>query len=250
MDDKVLIDKFGFREYDARWIYEKDINKAGIKNLGKGLGSQIINNTNKKNPRVIVGHDYRSYSEEIKIALKEGLKSTGCKIEDVGLSLSPMVYFAQFKLEADAVAMVTASHNENGWTGVKMGIKKGLTHAPEEMNELKEITLNQKFISGEGSEKIIKDFQQVYKDDLIKKNKINKKIKIRPNFKSIFRLKIIKRKNKNENIRKNRNVLLSSLPKFKCVIGNTIIPPTNKILAILLPTRLPATMPSEFNLRA
>ena len=177
MSDRVLIDKFGFREYDARWIYEKDINKAGIKNLGKGLGSQIINNTNKKNPRVIVGHDYRSYSEEIKIALKEGLKSTGCKIEDVGLSLSPMVYFAQFKLEADAVAMVTASHNENGWTGVKMGIKKGLTHAPEEMNELKEITLNQKFISGEGSEKIIKDFQQVYKDDLIKKNKINKKIK-------------------------------------------------------------------------
>ncbi len=177
MDDRVLIDKFGFREYDARWIYEKDINKAGIENLGKGLGSQIINNTNKKNPRVIVGHDYRSYSEEIKIALKEGLKSTGCKIEDVGLSLSPMVYFAQFKLEADAVAMVTASHNENGWTGVKMGIKKGLTHAPEEMNELKEITLNQKFISGDGSEKLIKDFQQVYKDDLIKKNKINKKIK-------------------------------------------------------------------------
>ena len=177
MDKRVLIDKFGFREYDARWIYEKDINKAGIKNLGKGLGSQIINNTNKKNPRVIVGHDYRSYSEEIKIALKEGLKSTGCKIEDVGLSLSPMVYFAQFKLEADAVAMVTASHNENGWTGVKMGIKKGLTHAPEEMSELKEITLNQKFISGDGSEKIIKDFQQVYKDDLIKKNKINKKIK-------------------------------------------------------------------------
>ena len=82
------------------------------------------------------------------------------------------------------------------------------------------------------------------------KNKINKKIKIRPNFKSIFRLKIIKRKNKNENIRKNRNVLLSSLPKFKCTIGNTIIPPTNKILAILLPTRLPATIPSEFNFRA
>ena len=55
-----------------------------------------------------------------------------------------MVYFAQFNLKSDAVAMVTASHNENGWTGVKMGIKKGLTHAPEEMRELKEITLNQK----------------------------------------------------------------------------------------------------------
>ena len=95
----------------------------------------------------------------------------------MGLSLSPMVYFAQFNLDADAVAMVTASHNENGWTGVKMGIKKGLTHAPEEMKELKDITLNENFSSGEGTEKKIENFQQVYKDDLIKGNKINKKIK-------------------------------------------------------------------------
>ena len=50
-----------------------------------------------------------------------------------------MVYFAQFNLEADAVAMVTASHNENGWTGIKMGIEKGLTHCKEEMAELKSI---------------------------------------------------------------------------------------------------------------
>ena len=73
---EVIIDKFGFREYDARWIYNKDINKSGIKNLGKGLGTQIINHTKKSNPRIVVGHDYRSYSEEIKTALKEGLKST------------------------------------------------------------------------------------------------------------------------------------------------------------------------------
>ena len=88
-----------------------------------------------------------------------------------------MVYFAQFNLEGDAVAMITASHNENGWTGVKMGIKKGLTHAPEEMQELKDITLNSKFIEGEGSEKEISNFQSIYKDDLINKNKIQKKIK-------------------------------------------------------------------------
>ena len=73
--------------------------------------------------------------------------------------------------------MVTASHNENGWTGVKMGIKKGLTHAPEEMKELKDITLNENFIKGEGSEKQIEGFQQIYKDDLINKNKIKKKLK-------------------------------------------------------------------------
>ena len=177
MSQNIKIDPYGFREYDARWLYEKDINQSGIENLGRGLGTQIKIHTKKDNPRIIVGHDYRSYSEEIKTALKKGLISTGCNIEDIGLSLSPMVYFAQFNLDADAVAMVTASHNENGWTGVKMGIKKGLTHAPEEMKELKEITLNEKFSKGDGNEKEIKDFDKIYKNDLINKNKINKKIK-------------------------------------------------------------------------
>ena len=155
MSKNLKIDPYGFREYDARWLFEKDINLLGITNLGKGLGSQIIKHTKKNNPRVIVGHDYRSYSEKIKIALKEGLVSTGCFVEDIGLSLSPMVYFAQFKLDGDAIAMVTASHNENGWTGVKMGIKKGLTHAPDEMKELKDITLNSSLLSP--SSRVIKE---------------------------------------------------------------------------------------------
>ena len=167
----------GFREYDARWLYEKDIDLEGITDLGKGLGSQIISHTKKTNPRVIVGHDYRSYSEEVKKALISGLTSTGCAVEDIGLSLSPTVYFAQFNLNSDGIAMVTASHNENGWTGVKMGIKKGLTHAPEEMSELKDITLNKKFVNGKGTLKKIDNFKNIYSNDLIKKNKINKKIK-------------------------------------------------------------------------
>ena len=168
----------GFREYDARWIFEKEIDLEGVNSLGKGLGTQIINHTKNTNPRVIVGHDYRSYSDKIKKALTDGLISTGCNVEDVGLSLSPMVYFAQFNLNSDAIAMVTASHNENGWTGVKMGIKKGLTHAPEEMIELKNITLKSKFIIGKGNITKINDFKNIYIQDLIKKNKISKKIKV------------------------------------------------------------------------
>jgi phosphomannomutase/phosphoglucomutase len=174
----MIINQNGFREYDARWIYKKDIDLEGVENLGKGLGSQVINHIKKPNPRIIVGHDYRSYSEEIKTALKKGLISTGCQVEDIGLALSPTVYFAQFNLDGDAIAMVTASHNENGWTGVKMGIKKGLTYAPEEMNELKNITLNKKFILGTGNEKKIENFKKKYIEDLISKNKLNKKIKV------------------------------------------------------------------------
>ena len=173
--DDVHIDPFGFREYDARWIYPKNINQEGIKVIGLGLGAQIISKTNKS-PRVIVGHDYRSYSEEVKKKLIEGLINAGCQVEDVGLALSPMVYFAQFNLNADAVAMITASHNENGWTGIKMGIKKGLTHSENEMKELKDIVFKKKFIYGNGSYKKIKNFKNIYISNLTK-NKIKNKIK-------------------------------------------------------------------------
>ena len=174
--EDAYINPLGFREYDARWLYPKDINKEGIKNVGQGLGTQIILKTSKS-PRVIVGHDYRSYSEEVKKKLIEGLIDTGCYIEDIGLALSPTVYFAQFNLNADAVAMITASHNENGWTGIKMGIEKGLTHSPAEMNELKKIVLEKKFIKGKGSYKEIKGFKKIYINNL-KKNKLKNKIKV------------------------------------------------------------------------
>ena len=164
----IHLNPLGFREYDARWLYPKDINKEGIKCVGQGLGSQIILKTNKS-PRVIVGHDYRSYSEEVKKKFVEGLIDTGCNVEDIGLALSPTAYFAQFNLKTDAVAMITASHNENGWTGIKMGIEKGLTHSPAEMNELKDIVLKEKFIKGKGTYKEIKGFKEVYINSLIKK---------------------------------------------------------------------------------
>jgi len=174
--DVVNLNPYGFREYDARWLYPKDINNEGIKNVGMGFGSQIILKTNKS-PRVIVGHDYRSYSEKVKEKLIEGLIDTGCNVEDIGLALSPTAYFAQFNLNADAVAMVTASHNENGWTGIKMGIQKGLTHSPAEMNELKKIVIEKKFIKGKGSYKEIKGFKEIYINSLIK-NKIKKKLRV------------------------------------------------------------------------
>ncbi len=174
MQKSIKIDPLGFREYDARWLYPEKINSEGIKLVGKGFGTQIINKV--KNPRVSVGHDYRSYSEEVKKNFVDGLVSTGCNVEDIGLCLSPTVYFSQFKLQTDAVAMITASHNENGWTGIKMGIEKGLTHCKEEMLELKEIVLKEKFIVGKGSYKKINDFNKIYIKDL-SSNKIKKKIK-------------------------------------------------------------------------
>ena len=175
MSETIKIDPYGFREYDARWLYPKNINGAGIREVGKGFGTQV--NKIKKKPRVTVGYDYRSYSEEVKNHFVEGLLSTGCNVEDLGLCLSPTIYFSQFDLNSDAVAMITASHNENGWTGIKMGIEKGLTHCYEEMKELKEIVLEKKFFVGEGSYKKLENYKSKYINHL-SKNKIKSKLKV------------------------------------------------------------------------
>ena len=71
--------------------------------------------------------------------------AAGCKVHDIGLAVTPMAYFAQFDLDVPCVAMVTASHNDNGWTGVKMGANRPLTFGPDEMTRLKEIVLNAEF---------------------------------------------------------------------------------------------------------
>ena len=69
----------------------------------------------------------------VKQALMTGLLAGGCEVHDIGLALSPMAYFAQFELDVEGVAMVTASHNDNGWTGIKMGLARPLTFGPDEM---------------------------------------------------------------------------------------------------------------------
>ena len=143
-----LVKPTGFREYDARWLLEKEINLLGIQALGLGLGTYI--HEIGVRPSVVVGHDYRSYSLSVKQALTLGLIAAGCEVLDIGLAVSPMAYFAQFDLDCPCVAMVTASHNENGWTGVKMGAQKPLTFGPEEMGRLKTLVLEGKGVERPG----------------------------------------------------------------------------------------------------
>ncbi|MFO7771508.1 MAG: phosphomannomutase/phosphoglucomutase [Roseovarius gahaiensis] len=172
-----MIAPTGFREYDARWKYPDEINLPGMTALGLGLGTQMQKRGIK--PEIAVGNDYRDYSLAIKHALILGLMQAGIRVRDIGPALSPMAYFAQFHLDAPAVAMVTASHNPNGWTGVKMGFERPLTHGPDEMAELRDIVLNgQGQTRDGGSYEFVDGVREAYLDDLVGDFKMSRKLRV------------------------------------------------------------------------
>jgi len=172
-----MIKPTGFREYDARWRFPDEINLPGITALGLGLGTQMY--ARGIEPVIAVGNDYRDYSLSVKNALILGLMQAGIHVKDIGPCLSPMAYFSQFHLDAPAVAMVTASHNPNGWTGVKMGFERPVTHGPDEMSELRDIVLNGEGIARDGGKyERVDGVMEAYIADLVGDYKMSRPLKV------------------------------------------------------------------------
>lgn len=183
-ETRALVKPTGFREYDARWWFgqpgspkQPELNLLGVQALGMGLATMICRAG--IGPDIVVGHDFRSYSLAIKLALVSGLMAAGARVKDIGLALSPMAYFGQFALDCPSVAMVTASHNENGWTGVKMGMERPLTFGPNEMSTLRNVVLGGDFdLVGGGSYEAVEGMRQIYLDDLTKGVHIKRKLRV------------------------------------------------------------------------
>src|SRR5579863_8263199 len=176
-ESEPMVKATGFREYDARWLFEKEINLMGVQALGMGLGT-LIRQMGVR-PEIVTGHDFRSYSASIKYALISGLLAAGCRVHDIGLAVTPMAYFAQFDLDVPCVAMVTASHNDNGWTGVKMGANRPLTFGPDEMSRLKKIVLDGAYkMAPGGAYEFVENFPARYIADLTKRDKIKRRLKV------------------------------------------------------------------------
>ncbi len=176
-ESRPLVKPTGFREYDARWMFGAELNLMGVQALGLGLGALLGELGVAK--RIVVGHDFRSYSASIKYALISGLMAAGVEVVDIGLAITPMAYFAQFALDVPAVAMVTASHNDNGWTGVKMGAARPVTFGPEEMARLRDIVISGAGVYAEGgSYRFEPDFPARYIADLTTRPKLKRKLKV------------------------------------------------------------------------
>jgi phosphomannomutase/phosphoglucomutase len=143
-ESEPMVKATGFREYDARWLFNKEINLMGVQALGQGLGALISELGVKQ--EIVTGHDFRGYSASIKYALISGLMAAGCKVHDIGLAVTPMAYFAQFDLE---------------------------------MTRLKQIVLNAEFTSRTGGSYMFhENFPARYIADLTNRPKLKRKLKV------------------------------------------------------------------------
>ncbi|HBH46891.1 MAG: hypothetical protein A2445_05760 [Candidatus Jacksonbacteria bacterium RIFOXYC2_FULL_44_29] len=141
------INKSMFREYDIRGQVEQDLTPEAIDLIGRGYGAFLAKRGVKK---VVVGYDAREYSERIKNTFARALASTGVDVVDVGMVLSPILYFAQYHYKFKGGAMITASHNPNGWSGFKLGYDLATTLLPDDIAEMYQIIASGKFPKGRG----------------------------------------------------------------------------------------------------
>ena len=174
--EKTLITDNGFREYDVRWLLGREINPNGFLVLGQAFGTfarEVL-----KESSVIVGHDFRAYSQDVCRSFVVGLLSTGVRVIDLGMVLSPMLYFAQHHLNVRGAAMITASHNENGWTGLKLANGLSVTLGPEGILQFKQIVHSGKFTKGAGSYEAFENIFQPYAEDIVSRGKVARPIKV------------------------------------------------------------------------
>ncbi len=155
-----------FRGYDIRGIVPTEIDEDSAYTIGLGFGSHIKRMGMTK---CVIGHDNRLSSESLVKALKEGIKSTGINIIDIGLVTTPMYYYACIKLEVYSGVMVTASHNPKDDNGFKFAFdKNGNCKGQEIQDFLKEIQEGN-FETGEGTEEeynIRPDYLELYRTNL------------------------------------------------------------------------------------
>ncbi|MCP4727789.1 MAG: phosphomannomutase/phosphoglucomutase [bacterium] len=173
---KALIKPAGFREYDVRWLIDKELNYTGLTILGQAYGTYLQKEYSIE--KIVVGHDFRKYSQNVKNAFVNGLLSSGMDVVDIGLCLSPTLYFAQYHLGIKGGAMITASHNENGWTGIKLCYDLSKTLVPDDIKKFKDIVYSGDFLTGKGTYALETSVQEEYIKDVASKADTGRKLKV------------------------------------------------------------------------
>ena len=157
-----------FRAYDIRGVADTDLTEEVVKDIGKALGTIIIN---QKNNEIIVGRDSRLSSPKLFSHLTQGITSTGVNVIDIGIVPTPVLYFATHKLTSSNGVVITGSHNPKKYNGFKIVLNRK-TLSEKDINGILNLILEKKFSKGEG--KIYqKEILSYYSDEII--NNINLK---------------------------------------------------------------------------
>ena len=123
-----------FREYDLRGrVAEGELTDDSVRLIANAFGRLL---QARGIDRVVVGYDNRPASPGFKDAAIGGLLAAGLEAVDIGLTISPALYFSQYHLETPAGLMITASHNPSEWCGMKLAHGYSRTLGPAEMHEL------------------------------------------------------------------------------------------------------------------
>ena len=137
-----------FREYDLRGrVNEEELNAEAVQRIAHAFGIYL---KKRKIDSTVIGYDNRKTSLDFKNAAATGLLSAGCNVIDIGLTLSPVLYFAQHHYHCPGGVMVTASHNPDDWSGMKLADGLSRTLGPAEMKELFQLVVSGERVRGSG----------------------------------------------------------------------------------------------------
>ena len=169
------LNKYMFREYDIRGRENnKELNKDSVDLISRAYASMLNRRGIKTS---ILGHDNRKSSEEFYEVAKKALLESGINVIGVGMILTPMMYWAQYYFKEKGGMIISASHNPAGWNGFKMALDFSYTLVGKEVQEVYDIAVSKKFVSGKGSYREA-DIKDAYIKDLVSRAKLHKKLKI------------------------------------------------------------------------
>lgn len=138
-----------FREYDIRGVADTELPDAGIRLLGQAIGTYLLRRTGGS---VNVGRDCRLSSGRLRDALVAGLAAAGCRVTDLGVVPTPVLYYSVFHLEADGAVMITGSHNPSDYNGFKVVMGRSTIYG-DEIQQIRRMIEAGDLASGEGSER-------------------------------------------------------------------------------------------------
>lgn len=135
-----------FKAYDIRGKYPEEINERVAFLLGKSFVKFLKQKLKKNDLKIIVGRDGRISSPKLFNGIKNGILQEKVNLIDIGLSTSPMLYWAFFHYQFDGGIEITASHLGKEFNGLKLLAKKiGFLSKDSGLEEIKKICLKEKY---------------------------------------------------------------------------------------------------------